>query len=322
MTRADLEPCHPILNRAIRAESYTIPGLNSPVRPCAHCYGRPGKRARCKHVNDWIHNLPIVWMGVVIFGLTYVAAAVLYACVVFLARHESLRSLKTVSPGILSPLGVLFGLFVAFTAVQVWNDNDRASEAVDREASSLKSVLVLATTFPAELQQRLHDLVASHIEEAVTREWPMMAHRDATLTITPQHLAQALQLTLAVNPTTPGQTTAQREMALALEGAFDARRQRILISRAEVSSFKWVCLLMQAACLLFAIGLLHCDDRLTAGFAMGIFASGTAVCLLLIAGYDRPFVGQYMVRPDPLLQVLPEIPGVGSAPPSTSDQRP
>jgi hypothetical protein len=26
----------------------------------------------------------------------------------------------------LSPLGILFGLFVAFTAAQVWNDTDRA----------------------------------------------------------------------------------------------------------------------------------------------------------------------------------------------------
>jgi hypothetical protein len=257
-------------------------------------------------MSDWIHGLPVVWMGVVIFGLTYVATAALYGFVVVLSRHERARSLRSVSPGMLSPLGVLFGLFVAFTAVQVWSDNDRATEAVDREASSLKSVLVLSSAFPAESQQRLHDLIASHIENAVTHEWPMMAHRDATLTITPEHLGEALQLILAFNPSTPGQTAAQREMATALERAFDARRQRILISRTEVSFFKWACLFMQAACILFAIGLLHCDNPLSAGLAMGIFASGMAVCFLLIAGYDRPFVGQYMVRPDPLLQVLPD----------------
>jgi hypothetical protein len=273
-------------------------------------------------MSDWIHNLPVVWMGVVIFGLTYIATAALYALVVVLARHERTRSLKAVSPGMLSPLGVLFGLFVAFTAVQVWSDNDRATQAVDREARSLKSVLVLAA-FPPESQQRLHDLVASHIEEAVTREWPMMAHRDATLAMTPPNLARALQLTLTFSPSTPGQTTAQREMALALESALDARRQRILLSRTEVSFFKWMCLFMQAACILFAIGLLHCDNRLAAGLAMGIFASGMAVCTLLIAGYDRPFIGQYMVKPDPLLQVLPEIPGVtGIAPSVPFSQRP
>jgi hypothetical protein len=108
-------------------------------------------------MSDWIHNLPVVWMSVVIFGFTYIATAALYAFVVFLARHERARSLKAVSPGVLSPLGTLFGLFVAFTAVQVWNDNLRSTQAVDREASSLKSVLVLAAAFPPESQRRLHD---------------------------------------------------------------------------------------------------------------------------------------------------------------------
>jgi hypothetical protein len=37
----------------------------------------------------------------------------------------------------LSPLGVVFGLFVVFTAAQVWSDNDRASTAVSREATAL-----------------------------------------------------------------------------------------------------------------------------------------------------------------------------------------
>ena len=37
----------------------------------------------------------------------------------------------------LPPLGIIFGLFVAFVASQVWNDIDRAKAAVNREASAL-----------------------------------------------------------------------------------------------------------------------------------------------------------------------------------------
>jgi transposase-like protein len=61
---------------------------------------------------------------------------------------ERARAFKAVSPGMLPPLGILFGLFVAFTVVQVWNDNDRAKEAVDREASALRAVVILAPVFP------------------------------------------------------------------------------------------------------------------------------------------------------------------------------
>jgi hypothetical protein len=50
-------------------------------------------------------------------------------------------------------LGIIFGLFVAFIAAQVWGDSDRANAAVDREASALRSVVILAASFPGELSR-------------------------------------------------------------------------------------------------------------------------------------------------------------------------
>ena len=75
--------------------------------------------------------------------------AAIYAVVTLLAVGERLRSFKAVSPGLLSPLGIIFGLFVAFTAAQVWTDNEKAKTEIDREASALRSVVILATSFPA-----------------------------------------------------------------------------------------------------------------------------------------------------------------------------
>ena len=95
-------------------------------------------------------------------------------------------------------------------------------------------------------------------------------------------------------------------MTVALESALDARRQRILISHSSVSVLKWACLVIQAICVLIAIALSHGDNRPAALVAMGLFATGAAACFLLIGAYDRPFVGQYSIPPDPLLQVMPE----------------
>ena len=53
--------------------------------------------------------------------------------------------------------------------------------------------------------------------------------------------------------------------------------------------------------------MVHCDNRLTASIAMGIFAAGVAASRLLIAAHDRPFTGEISVQPDPLLHVMPEI---------------
>ena len=247
----------------------------------------------------WLHSLPVGGMALIVFCVTYLVAAVIYVAVMALAVGERARSFKAISPGMLPPLGIVFGLFVAFTAAQVWNDNERANAAVNREASALRAIVVLAANFPEEPKEHLRNLIRRYIEETTTQEWPMMAQGTATLKATPSSLAEALQLTLALAPTSQGQQIAQREITSALENALDARRQRIIISQIEVNFVKWSCLFVQAVCALLAIATVHSDNRLAATIAMGIFATGVAASVLLIASHDRPFMGVTLGRAGP-----------------------
>ena len=120
----------------------------------------------------------------------------------------------------------------------------------------------------------------------------MMAQGTATLRFTPPLLAEALQLTLALTSNSEGQKAAQREIATALETAFDARRQRIIISRSQVNLVKWLCLFVQAAAALFAIAMIHCDNRIASAITVGLFATGVAASVLLIAAHDRAVHGR------------------------------
>jgi Protein of unknown function (DUF4239) len=255
-------------------------------------------------MSDWLHNLPVAWMALVVFGATYLVAAVIYTLVMVLAVGERARSFKAISAGMLPPLGIIFGLFVAFTAAQVWQDNERANTEVNREASALRAVVVLAASLPNETDLRA--LVRGYIEDTASQEWPMMAQHTATLSTTPRTLAEALQVTLALAPSSHGQQTAQREITTALENALDARRQRIIVSQSQVNLVKWSCLFVQAVCALLAIAMVHSDNRLASTITLGVFATGVAASILLILSHDRPFMGEISVRPDPLLQVMPQ----------------
>src|SRR5262245_457006 len=124
-------------------------------------------------MSNWLYNLPIGWMAPVVVGFTFLVAAAIQATVRILAVGERARSFKAVSPSMLPPLGSIFALFIAFTAVQVWSDNDRASAAVSREASALRAVVVLASIFPGEPEARLRGLIHRYIEEAAIQEWPL-----------------------------------------------------------------------------------------------------------------------------------------------------
>jgi len=257
-------------------------------------------------MSNWLHNLPIVWMALLVFGLTYLITAIIYAVVGALAVGERARSFKVLSPGLLPPLGIIFGLFVAFTAAQVWTDNEKAKAEIDREASA-RSAVILASSFSKEYEGQVRELMRRYIADVAVQEWPLMARGTATLRGVPGVLVEALQVTLAVMPTSEGQKVAQREIATALETALDARRQRIMISQSQVNPLKWACMLMQAVCALIAIAIVHSDNRLAAVIALGIFATGVAASLLLILAHDRPFTGEISIKSDPLLQVVPEI---------------
>jgi hypothetical protein len=56
-------------------------------------------------MRDWLHNLPVAWMTVAAFAATYVLAGVIFAVVNLLARGERARVFKSISPGMLPPLG-------------------------------------------------------------------------------------------------------------------------------------------------------------------------------------------------------------------------
>jgi hypothetical protein len=264
-------------------------------------------------MQDWLLNLPVFVMALIVFGGTYLLAGAIWFAVTRLAVDDRARAFKALSPGMLPPLGIIFGLLVGFIAAQVWSDYEKAKVAVANEASALRSVIILAKKFPGEQEARLRTLINQHIDTAVNQEWPDMARQRATLAALPTHLADALNATLALTPGDEGQKLAQHEIVRSIETALEARRQRIIISQSTVSTVKWAGLLLQALCTLLAISLVHSDNRTTCAIALALFATGIAASVLLIECYNRPFTGEVSITPKLLQQVI-----AGEGPPAAS----
>jgi hypothetical protein len=256
-------------------------------------------------MDQWLHSLPVIWLALVVFTATALVTGLIYGTMTTLAANGRTGAFRAVSPGLLPPLGLVFGLLVGFLAAQVWSDFDRARMAVNREASALRTVALLAASFPGESETRIHALLRRHIEDAVELEWPAMIHHRATLAAIPASLAEALHVTLSLAPQGDGQRIAQREIVTMLQDALDARRQRIIISQSGINWVKWSGVILEAILTLIAIACVHSESRATSAIALTIFASAAAVSLVLIASQERPFTGQLSVRAEILQQVMP-----------------
>jgi len=264
-------------------------------------------------MSNWILSLPVLWIGALILAGTYLATAGIYLLVTKLAVGDRAVAFKSISPGMLPPIATIFALLVGFLAAQDWNQRERASAAVNREASSLRAVVLLAAAFPGEPESRLRQLVHDYIQDAVAREWPAMARQDVTLTIAPPTLTQALRLVLSLTPQRDGQIAAQRELVAWLGSALDARRQRIILSGSSLDWVKWTVLYVLAGLTLITIAMVHSGNPTANRIILGIFGTGVGVAVLLIVSHSRAFTGEMGVTPSVLLQVMPEGgPGVGN----------
>ena len=97
-------------------------------------------------------------------------------------------------------MGILFPLIVGFLAIGVWDNVDRAEEAVADEASALRSAVILSDDLTPDLGARMREHIPRQIETAVDEEWPAMEEQRADLTAIPTALADALHLAVGFNP--------------------------------------------------------------------------------------------------------------------------
>src|SRR5262245_46604412 len=171
-------------------------------------------------MSERVLHLALLWMGLVIFAIIYLMAAIVYW-----STTKFVGDRRAVDPGILSPLGVVFGLLVVFTAAQVWGDLERARTAVAEEASALRDVLLLANGLSESQNAKLRLLVRRHIITSTNEEWPAMTQGRAVVAL-PTALRKALQEVITL-PSVDG--TQKAALISALQKALDAQ-----IGRAHV----------------------------------------------------------------------------------------
>jgi hypothetical protein len=255
---------------------------------------------------SWIEAQSTPLIVVLVFSLTYVLAGIVFCLAATLSRHSIAEDLKALVPATLTPLAVILGLLIAFLASRVWTNVDRANEYVGREAGALRETVLLADALPPEVRTRVRQAVQRHLRLIETEEWPAMAGGHATLQSIAVGLAEAMTEVLSFAPTQANQRLAQERTLMAIEQALNARRNRILLSQAEISPVQWTLIIVLAVLNLVTIALIHIDKRWAMAISMFIFSTAIATCLFLLIIYDRPFgAGGFTVTPAVLRAVMP-----------------
>lgn len=117
-------------------------------------------------------------------------------------------------------------------------------------------------------------------------------------------LPEVMAALLSFEPATAGQTLAQQRAAAALEQAFAATRNRLLLSKAAIAPIPWIVTFLLTLLILITVAMIHVDRPITIFINLFSLATAAAASMVLLIVNDSPFaVGGNKVQPSALLEL-------------------
>lgn len=243
------------------------------------------------------------YMALLALGIlaTYAMAGLIFWLINSPRTGGLFQALTNVSPQLVAIIGLLFGLYMAFFANDIWNIRDRAQTMILQEADGLRGMLDIAESLPGEAGAPLAAAVRGYVEAAV-EEWPLLARGDASAPAR-ERLRQlhhvALEEPLAGRLSLGSQTM----LASHLEKARSARHYRLALSQRRGDPLKWFAVACLGTLTLLSVGLVHLDNRRSQLAALLLYAS--AISVGFTAAYlERSPFQVFVVSPTPIAELM------------------
>lgn len=193
---------------------------------------------------------------------------------------------------------VLFALFAAMLASDIWGRHKDANTAQVAEASAIRSITETAGLMPKDDGQQLLRLIDRYVDAVTQREWPAMAtnnanQREAAL----PEMKQLESTTLRFLVTTNQPKAIETRLINAIDALRTARLQRLTLAFDGISYAKWRALLAFGLLSLLAVGSVHMRKPRAMGIALTIAVAGVLMTLAVLTNNQSPYSGTNPVKP-------------------------
>jgi hypothetical protein len=254
-------------------------------------------------VGAWL-ELP-VWQQLLALAGFYAATGTAIHLLVFHSPVSGwARSFKgVVAPFFVSPI-LIFGLLLGFIAGDVWHRNAEAVRVVRGEGDAL---FALSHLSPDSGAARLQDLIRAYAQTVVTEEWPRMqvGKRAAGSETALKSLLGAIVDAPVSGNSGSAVQRARLDIVLRLH---TLRETRLELAGDHTDEIKWTALLILGLVSQIAVAAVHLEIPRPQIAALAIFSTAAVIGLGLVAIQERPFSRPLEVSPEPLMDVVNEIP--------------
>jgi len=201
-------------------------------------------------------------------------------------------------------VGLVYGVYLAFTVVIVWEHFENADDLATSEATRLSELWRDAGALPggAGIQQKLYDYTRSVIDD----DWPSLErdHRGSDVTSRKYEDLWRSYYAVTLTPNDAVQAAFFRESITQLNALGRERRMRILTGAANIPMMMWGLLVAGGIGMIVFIYLIAAR-HLWLKLVITAFCAGVlAWAVLIVFALVDPYSGDVAVKPDGFRSVL------------------
>jgi Protein of unknown function (DUF4239) len=272
-----------------------------------------------KMLDDWIYNSP-PWLSSSVFVLAgIVASGLVLVAVTRLVSEETRHLHNEFTLFTVTNMAVFYAVLLAFIAIAAWENLEKASDGVGKEAVLAEALYLDAQgladkTTVSELRTQLRH----YIKTVADREWPEQQAGHRSDAAEPD--LRRIRMTLAaLEPKTSGDAIVMQELLRGLNALFDTYHARLEAAEGHIPSSVWWVIAFLGVLTVGFTAFLGMRSFWVHFVLLAGFTTTIIIVVTLIVQLDYPFRGNISVSAEPFDRVLHELgPDQGAHPPAAA----
>jgi hypothetical protein len=220
--------------------------------------------------------------------------------------HVRANYASSVNSATISTVSLLFGLFAAFLANDIWVRNQTAYQSVIDEGDAIRNLARLSEGQAVEHTMVLRDALVAYAMTVIEEDWPLMLQGKRSLNVLPK--VRTISNLIVSGPV--GQNAGpvvQDKMLDAFVHLREKRQVRVLIAENRTFTIKWHAMVMFGLLTQVAIALAHLDRPKPMLLAQIVFGLALSTCLSILLLNEFPFSRLNPISSDPLRSAMESL---------------
>ena len=205
-----------------------------------------------------------------------------------------------------SMIGLVYGVYLAFTIIAVWEQFSAAEEMATAEATHLSELWRDAQVMRPEDRTAIQQQLLNYANSVVRDEWPMMSsdHSPASQTNAIYEDLWRKYYAVQLEAGNSVQNAFYQEMIRRLNDLGLLRRRRLLAAQSELPPLMWVLLVAGGVVTVLFTLVFGTRHAWIQYLVISVVTSLVVFSILLVDAMQYPFSGDVSIRPDPYESVI------------------